>query len=85
MKIFRLEYKELPKPSKGLLAFMAEYFSEHDTGGEGIIAGIGEDVVADMLEVLDEGDKRAEELKAWWRKVSPYGGGGFDIQILTLA
>lgn len=82
MEIYRLTYTELPKPSKELQAFMAKYFQEHDTGDEGIIAGIDSNTIEDMIDTCGMTDAMAEELRAWWKKVSPYGGCGFDIQIL---
>jgi len=84
MKLFRLEYTELPGLSEGLLAFMAEYFQEHDTGGEGIIARIDNEIVADMILFFEnENDKRIQELLDWWKQFQCVPEEGFDIQILT--
>jgi len=89
MKLFRLEYQELPGLSDGVLELLADYFSEHDTGGEGIIASIDDNVVEDILNWLDchGNDEAIASLKKWWEDgFSPTTRKkGFDFQLLTNA
>jgi len=90
MQLYRLNYEKLVL-SDDIVEFLAEYFEEHDTGDNGIIAHLDDAAIEDMGDMMfksyteEEQAKIIEKLKRWWK--FEFSGRerneGIDIQILT--
>ena len=90
MELFRVNYEKLTL-DEDIIKFLAEYFDEHTTEENGIIAHIDDAAIEDMGGMVFKGFPETEQikildrLKGWWK--FEFSGRerneGIDIQILT--